>query len=386
MDITKNNILLATLCGVLSLPLSVYYVLSSQPENSGQTSEQSIKNKVKVTTITLTAGTNTPIIMAFGNVSSNEKLLLTGQVSGEVIWKSPNFKTGHLVKQGDVLLKIKDTTYRVALANAKKRLAEAHLALLQEQRKHSRALKEWEKSGISQEPTPLVLRKPQLEIAKANHIAAKEAVDEANINLARTQIITPFDAIVGEASTTKGSYISIGSTLGKIQATDLAEIQVSLSDSEWSQLPHELESTEVLIRSQGKHTHTWMAQATKLSEFIDPITRMRTLTLQVKSPLAQSPALLFGSFVAVEIKGKSYKNSFVIAPSSLTADGALWYVKNGKLHQFQPNFVFSSTDSIGIDRGAMETDIVLVLKPLSRFVDGMEVTSVAYQQEPNSEQ
>lgn len=386
MKFAKKNTLWLSLCGVLSLPLSVYYVMGSQPDDFSDTLVQQAENEVKVTTVTITAGTHTPTIRTFGNVTSDEQLSLIGQVSGEVTWKSPNFKVGHLVKQGGVLLKIEDTAYRVALANAKKVLAEAHLALLQEQRKQSRALTEWKKSGINQEPNPLVLREPQLEIARANHIAAKEAVEEAKVNLARTQVIAPFDAVVSEAAITKGSYISTGSTLGRIQSTEFAEIQVSLSENEWAQLPSELESTEVLMRSQSNHAHTWAAQATQLSELVDPITRMRTLTLRVKSPLTQSPALLFGSFVVIEIKGKPYQNSFVISSSSLTADGALWYVKNDKLKHFQPNLIFSSTDSIGIEKGAMETDIALVLKPLSQFVDGMKVASVAHLPEPSNEQ
>lgn len=110
MKFAKKSTLWISLCGVLSLPLSVYYVLGSQPDDFSDTLVQQIENEVKVTTVTLTAGTHTPTIRTFGSVTSDEQLSLFGQVSGEVTWKSPSFKVGHLVKQGDVLLKIEDTT------------------------------------------------------------------------------------------------------------------------------------------------------------------------------------------------------------------------------------------------------------------------------------
>ncbi|EGR7969048.1 efflux RND transporter periplasmic adaptor subunit [Vibrio vulnificus] len=373
MNLLKNHKLLITAICVVSIPLTVYSVLSSQPPLPEVTTEQSPQQLINVTTTILTAQTHFPIIKAYGEVTSDETLSIVTQVAGEVVWKSPDFKVGHLVKKGALLFRIDDSSYKVTLANAKQSFAEARLALLQEQRKHKRAGKEWQKSGINEKPSPLVLHQPQLDIANARYSAADEAVKEAQKNLERTSFYAPYDAVVDQVSLAKGSYVSTGLTLGQLKSTRFAQIKVSLPETDWTQLPADLNATPIVVRSQSNEQHTWQGIATTLSEFIDPKTRMRALTLHVDSPLEQDPSLLLGSYVQVEIKGKPYAHSFVVPSSSITADGFLWYVQNGTLQRIKPSILFYSQEGLGLAQGRLDKEISVVSTPLSQFVNGMTV-------------
>ncbi|EMK3321279.1 efflux RND transporter periplasmic adaptor subunit [Vibrio vulnificus] len=373
MNLLKNHKLLITAICVVSIPLTVYSVLSSQPPLPEVTTEQSPQQLINVTTTILTAQTHFPIIKAYGEVTSDETLSIVSQVAGEVVWKSPTFKVGHLVKKGALLFRIDDSSYKVTLANAKQSFAEARLALLQEQRKHKRAAKEWQKSGINEKPSPLVLRQPQLDIANARYSAANEAIKEAQKNLERTNFYAPYDAVVDQVSLTKGSYVSSGLTLGQLKSTQFAQIKVSLPETDWTQLPVPLITAPIVVRSQSNEHHTWQGIASMLSEFIDPKTRMRTLTLLVESPLEKAPSLLLGSYVQVEIKGKPYAHSFIVPPSSITADGFLWHVQNGTLQRIKPSILFYSQERLGIAQGELDSKISVVSTPLSQFVNGMTV-------------
>lgn len=283
------------------------------------------------------------------------------------------------------MLKIDDSSYKVLVANAEKALAEAHLALLQEERKHQRAGKEWQSSGISEKPSPLALRQPQLNIAKTSYLAAKQTLNDAKKNLLDTKIYAPFDGIVSEQSVTMGGYIASGSKLGKIKSIDVAEVLLALPENDWRQLPRDLSELIITISSKNSPEETWYAKATSLSLLVDKKTRMRNLTLEIPDPLKQKQALLFGSFVEVDIQGKAYPDSYIIASSSLTADGFLWIVRNEVLERHKPNVLFHSVDHIGIGRKELGESISLVVKPLSHYIAGMDVVTVESTREVSDE-
>ncbi|PMM69168.1 hypothetical protein BCT49_08295 [Vibrio lentus] len=104
---------------------------------------------------------------------------------------------------------------------------------------------------------------------------------------------------------------------------------------------------------------------------------MRSLILKINAPLEQPKPLLLGSFVRVTIQGRTYSNSFMVSSSSITADGNIWYVKEGVLHKHKTQTLFQDVDAIGFERDNLDEQIDLVLKPLSNFVAGMNVLALS---------
>lgn len=371
----KKKKLIINLLAILTLPIVIFYTsytISNQPEIV------SIKEEViapRVTIERITAGTHRSIIEAYAEVKSSETLTLLGQVSGQVTWQSEYFTEGQRIKKNDLLVRIKETNYQVALANAEKQMADAHLILLQESRKYDRAQSDWKRSGITAKPNSLVLRKPQMEIARTQYAAAKQAVALAKQNLDDTKIYAPFDAVITAKNVTAGSYLSEGGAIGELKAIEIAEIKVALSEREWQQLPTPLNSLPVKVISTGNTHFTWKGVVSDLSMVIDPSTRTRTLSITVDSPLEEEKPLLFGRFVNIRIQGKASKNSFVVSSSSLTADGFIWYEKNKKLFKHKAQPLFHSLKTVGIAQGNLSDTLNLVMKPMSHYVEGMEVMS-----------
>ncbi|WP_019276722.1 efflux RND transporter periplasmic adaptor subunit [Vibrio coralliilyticus] len=367
--------IVVSLLALLTIPAAVTYTsyaISNQPQTV------IVKDEVllpKVTIKRLAAGKHHSVIEGYGEAQSADTLTVLAQVSGRVVWKAENFKVGQKVEKGTLLVRIEDSDYQSALANAEKTLADAHLALLQEQRKHQRAQDNWARSEISDKPSLLALREPQLEIAKTQYNAAKKAVENAEKNLSHTKIYAPFDAVVSGRSVTSGSYLSPGSTIGELKASEVAEIKLALSESEWQQLPADLTDLQVDVFSPGNPDSQWLGRATKLSLVIDQATRTRTLTVAVDAPLAQSQPLLFGSFVQVRIKGKALPDSYVIASVSLTADGYIWYEVDATLFRHKAKTLYANTKEIGIARGELAEHINLVRKPMSHYIEGMKVVT-----------
>ena len=111
---------------------------------------------------------------------------LIAEVSGRVIKVSESFRIGNNFRKGDSLIKIDPADYEAAAASARADLADAELALAQEQAQSDQAAVDWQALGDGK-PSDLTLRKPQLAQAKARIASAKANLKRAERDLARQQ-------------------------------------------------------------------------------------------------------------------------------------------------------------------------------------------------------
>ncbi|MGB6410397.1 MAG: hypothetical protein WBF16_04260, partial [Candidatus Deferrimicrobiaceae bacterium] len=119
---------------------------------------------------------NLPVVVkGTGTVGSRQEASITPQVDGKVTYLAPGFVVGGLFAKGDLLFKIEDTDYRLAIERAKGAIAKAEydLATVEGQARVARI--EWERLQLAEkkEPSPLVLYEPQLKNAQANVNSAK---------------------------------------------------------------------------------------------------------------------------------------------------------------------------------------------------------------------
>lgn len=365
--------ILFTLIALATIPAAIIYTdyaISSQPLPASSIEKETIP---KVTTTALTSGTYAGIIQAYGEVKAVDEVTLSSEISGRIIWRSPHFSDGSEVKQGEILLKLDTTDYLSALANAKQLLAESELALEQEKRQQRQAVKDWQRSGIKEKASPLALRKPQLKVANARYKAAMAGFNKAKRDLKQTQITAPFNAVVIARSATVGSFIETGSALATLRGSDLAEITLGLSSPQWQQLPEKPEDTQVKIHSRNNSGFTWSGKIDRLSSNIDPTTRLRNVVIKVRQPLAQPKPLLSGSFVSVEIEGKSITDLFALPASALTAGGDIWLVENNLLKRQATKPLFNHNGKIFVQRGALPDPLQLVRKPMPSYLAEMKV-------------
>ncbi|HBB41301.1 MAG TPA: efflux RND transporter periplasmic adaptor subunit, partial [Proteobacteria bacterium] len=78
----------------------------------------------------------------------------------------------------------------------------------------------------------MVVYAPQLAAAKATVVAAKAAVTEAELNLARTRITAPFACRVRSEEVEVGQVVRPGTPVAQVAGTDRAEVIVPLGDEQ----------------------------------------------------------------------------------------------------------------------------------------------------------
>lgn len=356
-----------------TIPLALVYTnfaISNQPQPEQFEAPVTLP---RVTVISLQSGTYQSRIEGYAEVRATDEVQLSSLVSGRVTWRSDAFHNGHPVKQGEALLKLDTTSYEEAVANARQTLADAELTLMQERRQQQQAERDWQRSGIQEAPSDLVLRKPQLKLAKARGVAARKTLQRAQRDLEETTLRAPFDAVVINRSATRGSYIESGATVATLRGTHRAELELTLSSQQWQQLPDDLEQVRVQLRDPDQPTHRWQAQISQLSAAINPETRQRSLTASVADPLKQTPPLLSGSFVEVSLEGQPRSHLFAIPATALTADGYIWTVAENRLQRHMATPLFSARGLHYIPATALPTEIALVVKPLTIYLPGMAV-------------
>jgi RND family efflux transporter MFP subunit len=376
----RRRSLIVTAIALVAIPLAIgytSYAISIQPEP-----EQS-KTKITVPRVSiqlLNTGTHHSSITSFAEVRASNEISFSSLVAGRVIWRAPGFINGQQVTKNESLLRLDDTEYREALAIAQQNLAEAELILQQEKQQKSQAVIDWQRSGLTEKPGALVLRKPQLKLAKARFNAAKISVSHARRNLAETTVKAPFDGVILNRSASLGSFIKVGTVLATLRGSAEAEIVLTLSASQWQQLPQDLSSTTVQLSDPDQLGSRWQGEISHLSETIDPSTRQRSLMVRVKEPLAQQPPLLSGSFVSAHIKGRAVDKLFAIPSTALTADGYIWDVVDNRLQRHKSRPLFSANGKLYIPQSELPQQMALVVKPLASYLPGMAIEPLITEQ------
>ena len=373
------------LTAVILLIAAVFYIqyqIRMQAERPSPV-KQSVETHPDVAVMTVNADDYSAEVTAYGTASPRFALTVTAQVSGQVEELSPDFETGRRLKKGALLARLEVSQYKAAVAAAEKDLADARLALLEEQRTALQARAEWQASGITGEPeSDLVLHRPQLAAAQAAVNQAEAALASARQNLKQTRITAPFDALVVERNITPGSYLQAGTTVATLYSTDRMEIAVTLSPEEWTRMP----ATSLLSGGQWpveltdtQNGQTWSGRILRAEQHLEEKTRLRKLIVAVDQPLDSDPPLLPGTFVQARIKGRSLNNIWQLPGSALSQKGKIWYVKpDNTLAAFDAKVQFSDAAAIYISPPA---DLAtgahqILLHPLSSYLPGTTVNPI----------
>ena len=244
-----------------------------------------------------------------GEVRSVTEINVIPQVSGRIIQVADEFIDGGNIKKGQPLIWIDDRDYKLATISAESRVAQAKKLLEREIAESELARKDWEELGEG-EASPLTLRIPQLEEARALLNAAEADLEKAKLNLERTIISLPFDGLIKKKNAGIGQYVNAGSILGSAFSTEKVLIPLPLTDTELSYLGLPLgyeskgyfDGPKVIFRSFISREYIeWNGRITRTSGSIDSQTRLVYAYAEVINPYDESPPLAIGTYVDAKV-------------------------------------------------------------------------------------
>lgn len=318
-----------------------------------------------------------------GTVQPKVQTVLSAQVSGRVVKVADAFIEGGMFKKGDILIQLEQADYMTDLKAAEAELARA-MALLEEEQARGKVAEEDWRTVKNAKPTPLGLRKPQLAQEKANVRAAEAKLERAKRNLERSTIRAPYDGLVKSKSADLGQFISTGSQLGVIYATEVAEVRMPLSDNDlaYLELPDQhnaqAKPTVTLHAKIAGQTYQWQGRLVRSEGVVDQTSRVIYAVAEVQDPYArlattQHIPLKFGRFVQTSIAGVHADNMVVLPRHVLRMDGTVLLVdKQRKLIIRQVQVQRTDQNSVYISDGLAEGELV-VNSAVPHPVNGMPV-------------
>ena len=353
------------------------FVLSPPPDPGNGSVAESAARARTVTIVNTSAAAHAAQVVGLAEVRPRWSSTLRAVVDGVLLRVSADLQPGARVAAGQVLAIVDPTAWEANLAEAENRLELAELNLLRERQEAVEARQSWRESGLAGEPvSSLVLREPQIDAAKEEARAARAARDWAARQLEYTEIRAPFAGIVATRHVSRGESILPGEPVAEILATDVFELALQVSETQWRALPAPVVGTAAeLVDPEG--SGRWRATVARVGGSVEPTTRMRTLHLAVDDPLEGASPLLPGLFVRVRLGGRRVERTLELPEGVLTRSGHVWYVDDEHtLRRYAAAPLFTRPGRIYVPEPGPATSWRIVRYPLDSFMVGQAVRPV----------
>jgi RND family efflux transporter MFP subunit len=172
-----------------------------------------------------------PVIRQWvGTLNGSENADVRARTTGYL--QNRAYQEGGYVKKGDLLFEIDPRPFIAALAQAKGQLEEAKATLLGVQLEAKRAKELFDGKVISEQEYTNKTQVYQTKLAAL--AAAQAAVEEAQLNLDYTKVVSPLDGIAGQAQAQIGDLVGTGSNTALTTISQIEPIRCYFPISEQS--------------------------------------------------------------------------------------------------------------------------------------------------------
>ncbi|MGD8340719.1 MAG: efflux RND transporter periplasmic adaptor subunit [Gammaproteobacteria bacterium] len=339
---------------------------------------------VTVRVVEVAPGSARFIVHAQGTVSPRTESELVPEVSGNVVWLSPNLISGGYFEPGEVLLRIDQRDYQAAVGRAEASLAGAAADFELAQFDLERANDLFGRSLISQADRETAERTAR--VAEASLRDAQLVLESARRDLTRTELKAPFAGLVRSEQVDVGQFVGRGSTIASIYATDFLEIRLPIADQELAYLniplsqrgefaPEASPSVRLSAEFAGRR-QTWEARLVRTEAEIDPGTRMVYAIARLpgdQDHREEAIAPPVGLFVQAEIDGRELDSVVVLPRSALRDENSVLVVDTeNRVSRRAVEVLRINGDSVYVSNG-LEAGELVSISMLQTVVEGMRV-------------
>lgn len=157
-------------------------------------------------------------LITFGSLRSDESVMIRPEIEGRLA--ALHFREGQAVEAGDLLVSLDDAIARAELAQAS-----ANLSLAEKNFERSQMLF---KRGASNAQA--------LDEASAQQQAARASLALAQARLDKTQILAPYDGVLGLREVSPGDYLSAGQDIVNLEVLDPLKVDFRIPQKAVSQI------------------------------------------------------------------------------------------------------------------------------------------------------
>jgi len=362
-------------------------------------------------------------IEAFGTVVAAREIEVQPEVTGCVVRHHPQLAPGGVVRAGDMLLEIDRSDYEIAVREAEAALEvarlqveslragvealrgratqlEAELSYLRWNMERVASLSEQARANEAEARdtqakhagkqaelralrAQVVEQERNVDRAVAQAEVAKTRLAVAELDLTRTRVTVPFDAIVRWESIEPGQLVSRGSPVARLAATEefwveasvpvrhLARIRFPETSGEGgSAVEVTLETGGAVVQRQG--------MALRPRSALDPAGRMARVLMTIPDPLRLNDAdaiggdaILLGSYVRLSIDAGVLEDVYAIPRYALRENESVWVRTSAGTLAIRDVDVVWRRDHDVLVRDGFEPEDMLVTTHLASVIPGM---------------
>ena len=404
-------------------------VVKTGPRPMRKPPQESIQ---KVTAIKAVEIPFSPVIHGFGEAKPDKTWSAITQISGKIIELNPNLQNGKFLRKGDLIAKIDETEYRLAIDKAKAETAKIHadmeqlnvkkqnlasqkaildkmLTLNKKNLERNRLLnadknisdQELEKEELTvlqQENTITSLQSEinlipaQISAYEAQLASAAAALKQAELNASYAVITAPFDGRVTDVNAELLQFAATGTILCKLDSIAKAEVETNIAPDLLAILPPGKTKKETeqspkdmrdllgfTVETADQDDFRWPAYFLRFGEKVDPNTRMLPVVIGVDNPYGigedeskSTPHLPLGRGLFCKVSIKGSERSEIVLPRYAVHEDSVYVVEDGKL-VIRPVVVKYNLGAHSIiEKGVNENDIV-VTSDIVPVIAGMKL-------------
>jgi membrane fusion protein (multidrug efflux system) len=276
-------------------------------------------------------------ITVSGTIKPAEETVLLSEISGRVI--KINLPEGKMVKKGTLLVKFFDDDLQAQLLKAK-----AQLQLTKQT--YGRQSELIKINGISQSDIDQT-------VLQMNTI--KGDIDVLTAQIRKTEIIAPYDGVLGLRNISLGSVVSPSLPLATIRDVHTLKIDFSVPEK-YSQ---EIKFGSVIKFVVNDDDQEFDAKIIATEQGIDASTRNLKARAQV---ISSNPKLTPGAFASIRLKIKNTKNAILVPSQAIIPQGnnkSLIVSFQGKAKMVKVKTGQRQTNGIEITEGITENDTII---------------------------
>lgn len=304
-------------------------------------------------------------VNAPGSIDAFQQVQITARVQGVV--DKVSFVEGQNVKQGEVLASIESERYSIAVNQASSTLAKAQATQRSAEAALNRRLEAQKQSPGLIPGEEIEQKSTQVDTAKADVDAAKQALSVANLNLRDSQVRAPIAGVVQTRTVQQGQFLQPGAVLATILQRDPLLLRFQVTEQDAPRLKTGMVATIKLRES----AHEFGSKITLVNGAADPATRLVGVTAQVDETTHQY-WLRPGAFCQVTVPVGDARQGIVVPGLAIqpTEKGNVVYIVDDKniVHsRVVETGMHTPEGGIEVTRGVKAGELLVVrgIEPLS---------------------
>ncbi len=322
-----------------------------------------------------------------GKVQAARTVNLSTPVAGAVSWISPKLEAGGYVAEGEALLRIESSDYEIALSRSEASRQQAIAEEAHARSEYERLRELGERRLASESQIQNAERLANVTAARINEIETQ--LRQARIDLERTELKAPFDAIVRSRELELGQYANRAQSVAVLFGANEVEVRLPLAIRQLGYLDVPLDFRGELdrevapaVRLEGRYggeRHVWYGRMVRTEATIDPDSNTVQAIVRVTQPaegVKNAIPLPIGLFVEAAISGRRLDDIISLPRAVIRNNNQVLVVDAENKMYYREVEIFRFEEERVLISGGLRPGEIVCISPIQAVVDGMTVQPV----------